>query len=330
MHNCIRQVLEYYGVEHAHLLVNTNFRFQILKPRFSNTYYIKYENDQELLIGLFNNYIKFNYNQNDSATDVWKRNIASLEKGKPVIVGVDPYYLPYDTNYRKIHTYHMLILCGYYKTSKEVVVIDVGERVKYKGTVSLNQFILARNSVNPKGENLFSGTPINNSYIEMDMINSRQVDYRLLIIQTLENALKYFMDFEEDIEKGHSTKYLFAMMEKLTFADASLNVKIIDKIYNDIYILTCKKRLFSLYLEITKQKLNIDTQKANNKMMKIIFNCEIIYNLLIKVKFSQSDKTYSKFLYYFQNTMNLEMELKDDIQELLDMTKKSNLLKNKS
>lgn len=285
-------------------------------PSAKNDYTLVCENNN-FLLDHFDNCIKIYEDETSPAKKIWMDNVKSIENGKFIIVGVDPYYLPYDPVYHKFHAFHTLIFCGYDKTSREVYIIDVGERVQYKGKIALQDFLLARNSENPKSESHISGAPINNVYFEVNAIDNASVHYKLSIIQTLERLYDYFNSLEDATKKTHGPRGLLEFANKLSFTNNTLDMEIINKLYTELYGITCRKRLISLYLKIMKDGFGFDTSKTNEKMTEIISKWEITYNLLIKIKILQNDDLYRKFLSCFKDSIQYEIKMKDGIQDSL-------------
>lgn len=316
--NCIRQVLEYYGIAHSHLLINIDFNVCNL-PK---DYFIVYDN--RILLGTYDDILSCYDDTNADALQIWERNKASMYNLTPVIVGVDTYYLPYDINFNKIHSAHMIIICGYDELSQEVMIIDVGERAQYKGQISLTDYLLARNSINPKGEGFYSGFPISNTYIDVSSINSGSINYKELILSTFDNILEYIINLEDKNPKCNNLMQLLLSASKLSFDDNIMNDDILDKLYADIYYIARNRRLFVLYLKHMKEIYLFDVNIVMRKVIEIVEKWKIAYNLLIKVKLSHNEKTYRRFVECFSNALNLEIGIKKDICYLLDLVRRRN------
>ena len=77
-HNCIRQILEYYGFKCAHLMFNTNFNFIV----------------EEKEGGIF----------------ITRESPEMLVNNIPIVTDVDVYYLNYDKHFKISSSVHSIIL----------------------------------------------------------------------------------------------------------------------------------------------------------------------------------------------------------------------------
>lgn len=90
--------------------------------------------------------------------EVWERNMKYLDKGTPIIVDVDVFYLPYRTEYNKRHGSHGILLLQYDNCSVEIV--DWSQPYFYHAWLDVEFLCNSRKSENPYSNNPFSGMSI--------------------------------------------------------------------------------------------------------------------------------------------------------------------------
>lgn len=173
--NCQRIILEYVYGSQAVLFINTVPTIEI---EVGDKLRLREKKNFRSLLPSLNKYInRFYYKDDESAEDIFKRNIKFVYENKtPIIVGTDTYFLPYSDNYKKKHAKHTLILCGFDLTRDVVYVIDWYSPWFYKGEVDIETFLNARNSKNEKDGTFYSGSPIENNWAYVEKIPHYSAD----------------------------------------------------------------------------------------------------------------------------------------------------------
>ena len=100
IHNCIRQILKYYGVEHPNLLINSNYFFSI-KVDWSKMRLIIERDLPDILAGDLNNLIVSKDVNQLKVEQIIEEDNYLLEQNIPIAINVDVFYLPYDKYYKK-------------------------------------------------------------------------------------------------------------------------------------------------------------------------------------------------------------------------------------
>jgi hypothetical protein len=96
---------------------------------------------------------------------------AVIAQGKPVIVAVDNFYVPFRPAFGDVHAAHLLVMFGFDEANDEVYVLD-STPPTHCGPIPLRDFLAARSSDNPvSGERdfFFAGAPIANRWLQLDV-----------------------------------------------------------------------------------------------------------------------------------------------------------------
>lgn len=99
----------------------------------------------------------------------WARVAALVDAGKPVVLAVDNYYLPYRPAYRRVHAGRMLMLRSLDQRRQRATLIDLWPPA-YAVEVEYADLWRAWGSENPRGEEdnpFFSGYGINWGWLEI-------------------------------------------------------------------------------------------------------------------------------------------------------------------
>lgn len=187
--NCFHQYMCFLQMEEPLLKLRTGYELKIM--------YLKKENifrtyRDEMLMPFFDMELVDKGSGDDSEVVFWE-NCNDL----PIIVLVDVYYLPHREEYHKYHASHAIFLENYNQKDNTVSITDWYHPYFYRGEMSKEEFLDARNSINPKDKNPFSGNPINNYWYQVNPEN--------LKIDSVENILKNIKKIEgnkEDPERN--------------------------------------------------------------------------------------------------------------------------------
>lgn len=169
---CIRAVLRFHGYSRPDFLLATQWATTYSKEPgkpFGTISGSKLSRYHAL------NKLGFQVSQEEGGdiTTIVQANRRSITKGFPIIVWVDPKYLPYHPHH--FSSTHTVIWHGYDKDS--VWITDAGIYATYVGPISFHAFLRARSSLNPQHSlSSFSGFPICNRYVEIIPPNRQQLD----------------------------------------------------------------------------------------------------------------------------------------------------------
>ena len=188
--NCAFQILNQMGCKHTKQFFNCSLKYQAKIIRAGNNVasHISFNrpNTNDFLLP----FIKYEV---FSATDdviVWQENLEVLKSGMPFIAIVDVFYMRYRNEYRKVHGSHAVIVVGYDVRGEKVKVIDWYDPYYFCGYICLKEFILARNSDNPKCNNPFSGVPLTNEWIYI-YPQECEIKGEICLIENIRNSLLY-------------------------------------------------------------------------------------------------------------------------------------------
>ena len=309
-HNCVRQILEYYGLEHAHLLFNTSYGFKVVQD--PKTLRVIVEREPEaLLVGDLNQYIKHGPKDNMTVENIITEDQSLIQENIPIIIDVDICYLNYDKHYHLDHCLHSILFCGI--DGENAYVVDVGERISYRGTISFDDYKKARTSSNPKCDNLYSGQPIEcrETYIEPEIV--AHVDYRNVVLCNLLEVQKYYKTKGYGIDNVH---LLDKMFHRLIEREEKLTDEEIEEMYYQLYSINRKRKLFLLELKMIEEKWpEISTSLIRHTMEEILQCWKSILSILLKLRFVRNHtKSYQKISEYINNSYSKE----EDINCLLD------------
>lgn len=160
--NCLRILLQSMGYKYPELYINAAMTLR-LEEKNGGWCFTFHDGMRGMLPSLGANLIR-TYEKDDAIT-IWERNKLYLsERREPFIAGVDTYYLPYASNYKKNHAKHTLIVCGYDLADDTVYIIDWYPVWFYRGKVKLKNLLLARSSQNESDGTIYSGRPVENNW----------------------------------------------------------------------------------------------------------------------------------------------------------------------
>jgi hypothetical protein len=101
----------------------------------------------------------------------WQQVKASIQRGRPAIVAVDNYYLPFRPAYQDVHTNHVLVVYGFDEQAESVFVMDPSPPA-FQGSIRLAALQAARSSPNPAlhaRDLFFTNQPIANRWLEVEV-----------------------------------------------------------------------------------------------------------------------------------------------------------------
>lgn len=295
-YNCIKHVLDYYGVKNPFIYLNTAINVSIRE-----------DENQESSVLLNLNFILPSYNKQQmefipkekTASEVWKDNKKELDKGNVVITCVDIYELSYSEYYQKYHSNHCVILCGYTEDEKNVKIVD-WYKWTFKGDVAIEEFLKARSSECKVDDSIYSGNPINNVWI---MLKKEGWDGKPaeLLKETIEvyKSNYYEMPVNSEDKEYHGIEAVRRMLELLLEykMDDVKKKKVLDIVYKLSMILFKSLRFFRYYLEESSKQINVD----GLTMLIEELNADVeswgkLLNTTVKGRISLNHKIYSRIL----------------------------------
>lgn len=303
--NCLRLLYKYYGEKFPMNKIFCGKAFSIEKGEL-----ICDKNDN----GIFcqNNEEVIEYSLKDySMKEIYIKDKEFLDRGKPIIIAVDPYFLPYSKYYMEKHAYHTVILINLFEERNSTHILDWYVDEKYDGEVSIDDLDLARTSKN-EGGGIMNFTPINaRSFVLINSSNSI----------TAEESLYYFSKrvFLNFYLEGWSS---LVSIEN-TYEEILQKGK---RDWDDRFHITFKELMF-LYtrteLETYYFKSIINLLQVGDIDQIMLENNEIIKKLKLvravgtKLTFSYNDSNINDFLKYFRDYLSLERKKYSRLAELM-------------
>lgn len=160
--NCLRILLQAMGYKYPELYINAAMTLRLAEKNGGMCF--GFHDGMRGMLPSLGSHIVRTY-EKDDATTIWERNRLYLsERREPFIAGVDTYYLPYASNYKKNHAKHTLIVCGYDLADDTVYIIDWYPVWFYRGKVKMKNFLFARSSKNESDGTIYSGCPLENNW----------------------------------------------------------------------------------------------------------------------------------------------------------------------
>jgi len=99
----------------------------------------------------------------------WAEVRAEVEAGRPAIVAVDNYHLPFRPAYGDVHTNHLVIVYGFDDDASVAHVID-SKPPRFRGSVRMDDLSAARGSANPAHHDrdlFYTQRPIEGRWLEV-------------------------------------------------------------------------------------------------------------------------------------------------------------------
>ena len=225
---------------------------------------------------------------NENMEKVFEDNIKFVfEMKKSIIVGADTYYLPHSNNYKKKHAKHTMILCGYDLEEGTVYIIDWYKPWCYRGKMSIEQFLEARNSKNVDDGTFYSGTPIGNNWAYIEPIE--QYDIAGLFDETIVlSKNNYFNNNNKGIISTLSSlkKYISSLEDEKSY----------ERIFFEIYTLINRKKIFLEYIELYTNLKNYDYKEFIEILKKNIASWDVFVVLLLKQSKRFNEKTKTRLV----------------------------------
>lgn len=101
----------------------------------------------------------------------WHEVKEAVQQGKPVIVAVDNYYLPFRPAYTDVHTNHLIVLYGFDEDANCAYVLDASPP-SFSGPLRLEELHAARNSQNiavHERDMFYTNAPIANRWLDIEL-----------------------------------------------------------------------------------------------------------------------------------------------------------------
>ena len=247
--NCLKILLGGLGIENAEYYINKSMSFIVNRL---DTFELDYEfgiHARSLLPQFDNKVVRlipeYDYKR------VFEENIKYVHEHDPIIVGVDTYYLSYLPYYLKSHGKHAIILTGYNENDHKVEIVDWMEPWYYKGYISDEEFLNARNSQNESDGGMFAGSPVNNNWTKVIDKNGWDATLSQIIRYTIELSLVQYYHPKKlnDVFCGiDALIYIKGMIANLEYQPIEIQAAFLDELHRAFFRLNRRREFWMDFL----------------------------------------------------------------------------------
>lgn len=114
--------------------------------------------------------VRSRWHQPVDGQDGWQQVRAQVLAGRPAIVAVDNFHLPFRPAYHDVHTNHLVVVFGFDDEAQTAEVID-SVPPRFRGSLALADLLLSRDSDNPllhERDMFFTANPIGNRWFDIE------------------------------------------------------------------------------------------------------------------------------------------------------------------
>lgn len=289
--NCLKLLLEAADIAYAPLYINASLGLELYKSE--ETIEFKTPINSRSFIP---SHLDLVSRQTEwgglDAKDILKENLIEIiEKDKPMIVGVDIYYLGYTPFYRKNHTNHTLILSG--ADNENVYLTDWYEPWFYNGVMPIETFLKARSSICPYDGGVYSsGHSISNNVTHINYSGlTKKYTAHALLMEILKLS---FSQNYEDNEANVGIKAIIGLKEILLHFN-NLDNEMKNNLHRTLFSSVKRYNFLKEYLFYYD---SVEQDLAINDMIlilnEIIESWKLILMLMYKAIIVFSEKTIMK------------------------------------
>jgi hypothetical protein len=314
--NCIRQVLEYYGVKNAPFFINSALGLTLVRNEEAKSGY-----DKQTILGGCEDKLCLHVSDNKSAIEVWEENKARVKEGIPIITGVDIFYFHYTPHFHKFHSDHRVILCGYPDAGNNATIID-HYQWKFTGDIEIHNFLEARSSLCPKDDGPYSGTPTNNFWFEIDK-NGWNVPSEELLFETISRSLRQYYytssDYQANRYEGiEALKKLLEIIIEQRETGKGDDSEFLSEVRLAFLFVYTRIKLFKYYMQISLSIAKRDLlSQIKDQMVEEIKIWETLIRFVLKCMYTKEDSLYVKIIGNFNKIIDMEEKRYDFLEKLV-------------
>lgn len=305
--NCLRILLEAKEIDNSFLYLDASlslvYNFDEEGGSFNT------DDNIRGFISQYSQYSRYYPKLTEDKLGVFKENIEYMaEHNEPIIVGVDTFYLPYATNYRKNHAIHTAILCGYNLDKEVVYLIDWYEPWCFKGEIVLEKFLQARNSENKYDGTLFSGQPVRNNWAKLELVEIESK--KVLLKQLVQKTKDQYFNCESEIRGTEAIKKIIQIIQNKSDLD-------FKKLHTSLF--TVSKR-FNFFREWLIQYNGDEDETIGNMITilgKYVKEWDVLLILLVKQTRKMSERTNDRIVMKLNYMIALNESLEAEIQTII-------------
>lgn len=305
--NCYKNIMQYYQIAATDLYIDAAVEYRISETTDSSAGIFSVGDPNSSLLDDYKGCVVIEDDSIESRKVIWEKNFELINKGIPLVVNVDVFFLPYTPYYLKKHSIHSLIMCGFSLDKRNIDIIDWYSPWFYKGQILFKDLEKARNSNNER-DGILSGNPIRHrySYIKTEGLNADEDELIKIILGKSERNF-----YSLNAKEGYNALINVAgRLDEYKSVDKEKQSNMLENLYEELYFVPARKRLWQWYLhkayEWTERqsfKLLFDEISVNIKKWKNV------QNLIIKCSFRKDTTIYYKLLEVFLDVLENERML---------------------
>lgn len=312
--NCLKLILDASNVPLSPLYINASLSL-IININFNKNEisFNQHKKARNLLPPYFENVKRYYYDLDSDPDDIFKSNVRTISDNlRPIVVGVDVFYLPYTVYYQKSHATHTLVLCGFDEATGLVYITDWYEPWFYNGTISKSKFLLARNSDSPYDGNIYSGNPIRNNWAEI-YINGFNTSPENLLKMNLELSLQQYFAPNDFV----GVKAIDTLQTYLDYMDIPLIM--FKKLHDDLFIAIKRHKFFKNYLTLYQEYSNqVDVSYDISILDADIEIWDTVLMLALKASMVDTASTRNKLISKLNVVIEKETGLHEALKQLYE------------
>jgi hypothetical protein len=171
MHSCVGSVLRYHGVDPVPVFgAHWEFHYRPGDARPDEYYHPERAGD---LLGTLapHHAIRSAWHEPPDDESAWEEVRAEVDAGRPPVVAVDNFHLPFRPAYGDVHANHLVVVYGHADGGETVHVLD-SSPPGHRGPMPYADLRRARRSENPREherDTFFAGSPIRNRWLGIEV-----------------------------------------------------------------------------------------------------------------------------------------------------------------
>ncbi|WP_054741512.1 cysteine peptidase family C39 domain-containing protein [Cellulosilyticum ruminicola] len=315
--NCLIQGLTYYGVLNPHLYIDVSCKLSLKENKLSG-YISNHSVGSNKLWEIFKEFLTIEAFEEDITAEQYVSNY--LKEDKVIIVATDTYYLPYQNSFNKYHGSHAIILTREYEDAFQI--IDWYEPHYFKGLISKDILIQARNSKNPFNENPFSGGEIGREVYILERFKQEEYNAQQIFAYGVKKIYEEFYKGNKSLISSKKLYGIEALKKIIEYIPKMLTQegKIISnakKIHNDLFLIFIARKLQAYYFMKSENVYSSETLVQINEIYKTLRDeYERLLIMIIRMSIKVEDVLLNKISIVLQAISQLEESLGQHLEKL--------------
>lgn len=321
-HNCVRQILEYYGVKQASFFINSALGLTLVQDEQAKFGY-KLLFDKTLVLGDYDKKLHRFAPRNKSAVEVWEENKAKIKEGMPIVAGADIFYFHYTPYFNKFHSDHRVILCGYSDAENCATIID-HYQWKFKGNIGINDFLEARSSLCPRDEGPYSGSPIDNFWLEVDR-DGWNATSEELFFETISRSFERYYNVKANSKENHyegveALRKLLELIIEYKETGKEDSTEFLREAHMAVLFVYTRLKLFKYYMQISSLSMKIDIlPQIKDDVVEEIKVWEMLIRFVLKCMYTKDDSLYIKIISNFNKIISMQEKRYTALEKLIKL-----------